>query len=168
MRVTPRGLSNGSPGAEPASPARLLRHRSAGDDELPQLGDVRPAGEQRRSDAARRIHRGVGHRNSDQLNQRQRQPDWDRGEPGRRRLVGAAEDHGQEEGRSHELGDEAGDHIVLAWVEIAVAISGEAVDERETLTAAGDQVEQRRNSLSAENIRYRELTHAASLSPPPR
>jgi hypothetical protein len=32
---------------------------------------------------------------------------------------------------NHEFGDYAGDHIVLAWAEIAVAIGGEAVGERE-------------------------------------
>jgi hypothetical protein len=45
--------------------------------------------------------------------------------------VGVAEGHERKEERGHEFG-EAGEHIVRAEAETAVAIGGEPVGERET------------------------------------
>src|SRR4051794_26062030 len=55
--------------------------------EHPQLRERPPADEQSRSGAARRIHRRVGHRDADQVNQRQRKTDRDAGETDRRTLM---------------------------------------------------------------------------------
>ena len=106
--------------AGPSTPAALLRSPltiryttpaaaapSIGATQNSQSCAERPAAdEQRRAGAARRIHRGVGHRDADQVDQRQAEADRDRREAARRALVGGAEDDHQEEEGHHDLGDE--------------------------------------------------------------
>ena len=48
--------------------------------EQPQLRERPAADEDRHAGAARRVHRGVGHRDADQVDQRQAQADGDRRE----------------------------------------------------------------------------------------
>jgi hypothetical protein len=79
--------------------------------------------------------------------------------------VGVAEGHERKEERGHEFGDEAGEHIVRAEAETAVAIGGEPVGERETLTAAGDQVDHRRGGDGAEHLDDPIRTSAALRRP---
>ena len=50
------------------------------DPEQPELLERPAADEQRRTGAARRVHRRVGHRNADQVDQRERETDREAGE----------------------------------------------------------------------------------------
>ena len=57
-------------------------------------------------DAARRVHRQVGDRDADEVDQREDEPDRDAGERDRGDPVGRREDGEDEEGGEHDLGDE--------------------------------------------------------------
>lgn len=70
--------------------------------EMPQLPERCPADKQRRPRAPGGIDRQVGHRNADQVDQRQPKPNRDRCEAGRCRLVGRAENDEQEEGHEDD------------------------------------------------------------------
>jgi hypothetical protein len=67
------------------------RPRDGSDPEHPQLRQRPTADDHRRSRAPRRVHREVGDRDTDQVDQRQPEADGDRGEPARAAIVGRAE-----------------------------------------------------------------------------
>jgi len=76
--------------------------------EQPQLLQRPAADEQRRSSAARGIHRRIRNGDADQVDQREAQPDRDWREALRRIAVGCAHDYEQEYERHDEFAHQAG------------------------------------------------------------
>ena len=67
-----------------------------GDPEQPELADGPAAGEEGRAGRARRVHRGVGDRDRDEVDQGERKADGEGGEALRCTPVRGAEDHEEE------------------------------------------------------------------------
>ncbi len=93
------------------------------------------AHEDRRSRAARRIHRQVGHRNPDQVDQRQPQPDRDRRESLRRPPIGRAQNDHQEHEGQHDFGRQARAQRISARRMLVVAVGGETIGQAESFLA---------------------------------
>src|SRR5437870_387295 len=75
--------------------------------------------------APRRVDRGVGHGDRDQMDQGQAEPDCDRREACWGSSIRGAEDDDQEE-RHHHLAYEPGSERIAAWGVRAEAVRGEA------------------------------------------
>ena len=84
-------------------------------DEQPQLPDGVPAREQGRADGAGGVRRRVRHRDADEADQGQREPDGDRCEALGGAGVGDAEDDVQEERSEQDLGDRHGPPACSGW-----------------------------------------------------
>lgn len=101
----------------------------------------RPAADKQRGPRATRgVDRGVGDGNADEMDEREGEPDRERGEASGRLAVGRAHDDEQEHHGQHEFGDRGGGKIVFARRMFAVAIGGEAAGEAEIRFAAGNQI----------------------------
>ncbi|KAG1259587.1 hypothetical protein G6F65_015275 [Rhizopus arrhizus] len=95
-----------------------------GDPEQPQLADRTAAGEERHGSGAGRVHRGVGDRDADQVDQGQREADRQRREAGRCLAMGGPHDHDQEHRSEHHFAQESGCHAVAPGRQRAVAVAG--------------------------------------------
>ena len=78
--------------------------------EHPQLRHGPTLDDQGRPGAACRVHRRVGHRNADQVNQGQAKTDRKGCESGRRPFVRGSQDDDQEHQGHHHFRDESGFH----------------------------------------------------------
>jgi hypothetical protein len=108
--------------------------------EQPELRHIRSAGKQRRAGASRRIDRGVGDRDQEEMYERQAKPDGYPGKSDRRAFRGAADDDLQEEERRDEFTQEARHQTVFSGAEIAVAIGRKPTGNPFGL-ARGDHIE---------------------------
>src|SRR6185369_5942713 len=108
--------------------------------EQPELTERPATDEHCRPGAARGIDGQVGNRNANQVDQGQRETDWDGREAGRRTTVGRAEDDEQEEEGEHQFRNQRGDERVVAGRVFAVAIGREARAEAEAVGAAGNHI----------------------------
>src|SRR5204863_9871262 len=87
--------------------------------------DMAAASEEGRAGAARRVDRGVRHRDRDKMDQCQSEADRDTGKTGRRALGGGSDDDEQKKERHHHFHQETAGEAVFAGAEIAVAIGSE-------------------------------------------
>src|ERR1019366_4024001 len=93
------------------------RERPAGNwrqPEEPQLTDRPSADKHRGTGAARRIHREIGNRDADQVDQRQPKADGDRREALRGAPVGGAQNNHQEHEGEHHFGHQTGFQRIAA------------------------------------------------------
>ena len=90
--------------------------------EQPELRDIGSAGKQRRAGASRRIDRGIGDRDQEEMNKRQAKPDGYAGKSDRRAFRGGADDDVQEEEGRDDFNQEARRQTVFSGAEIAVAV----------------------------------------------
>ena len=122
--------------------------------EQPELTDRIAAHEQRGAGRAGRVHRRVGDRDRDQVDQRQAQADRDRRKAGRHAaLVGGAH-HEQEEARHHDFANERRTECVVAGRAFAEAVRREAAaDDVEARFAGRDQVQHECAERRADHLR---------------
>jgi len=133
---------------------RDARQRSADDrchPEHPELSDGPTADEKSGTGASRRIHRGVGHGNADQVDESKAETDGDRSESGRGARIRRAEDDHQEHEGHHHLGYERRYERVAAGRVFGVAVRRKATRQVEARLAARDQIENARRDDGAEN-----------------
>lgn len=90
--------------------------------EQPELRDRPVADEDCDAGAACGVHRAVGDRDRDQVDEREGEADGDGREALRRAFRGGSEDDHEEEGCREDFGDEAGDHRVLVRRVLAEAV----------------------------------------------
>jgi hypothetical protein len=110
--------------------------------EQPELRDVCSAGKQRRAGASRRIDRGVGDRDQEEMNKRQAKPDGYPGKSDRRAFRGGADDDVQEEEGRDDFTQEARQQTVFSGAEIAVAVGRKPFGNPSGF-ARGDHIEYR-------------------------
>jgi len=111
------------------------------DPEQPQLLQRPTAHKERRARAARRVHRRVGDRDADQVDQREAEPDGNRCESRGSALVRSAHDHEEEDEREDDLRDQARQQGILAGRMSAIAVGGKAPCQTEARLAACDHKE---------------------------
>lgn len=107
-----------------------------GDPEEPELLDGGPANEHCHCGRAGRVHGGVGHRDRDEVDEREAEADGNRGETCRSATVGGAHDHEQEDGRKHGFNQECTAHagglaaegVHAVGERIGPAVGGECAD----------------------------------------
>jgi len=107
-----------------------------GHPEEPELLDGCTANEHCHCGRAGRVHRRVGHRDRDEVDEREAEADSDRGKACRSATVGSTHDHEQEDGREHGFNQEGAAHAtglaakgVQAVVErIGPAVGSECAD----------------------------------------
>ena len=131
-----------------------------GDPEEPELLDGCTANEHGHSGRACRVHGGVGHRDGDEVDEREAEADGNRGKAGRSATVGSAHDHEQEDGREHGFNQERAAHAgglaaegVHAVVEsVGPAVGGEGADACVGEVGLGDAVEHCRSDNAADDL----------------
>ena len=122
-----------------------------GDPEEPELLDGSTADEHGHSGRACRVHRGIGHRDRDEVDEREAEADGNRGEACRCATVGGAHDHEQENSRKYGFNEECRKHAgglaakgVQAVLEgIGPAVSSECADACVGEVGACNHVEKR-------------------------
>lgn len=121
--------------------------------EQPELGKVGAARKKSGCRAACGIHGEIGHRDADEVNQRETQPDGDRSEPGWGALVGGTQDDHEKEKGQRDLGRERCNHRVFPGREFAETIGGKAACRTEALFATGDEVKNSGTSDGTDDLR---------------
>ena len=131
-----------------------------GDPEEPELLDGGPTNEHGHSGRASRVHGGVGHRDRDEVDEREAEADGNRGETCRSATVGSAHDHEQEDGCKHGFNQECAAHAgglaaegVHAVVEsVGPAVGGECANACVGEVGLGDAVEHCRSDDTADDL----------------
>lgn len=131
-----------------------------GDPEEPELLDGSAANEHCHCGRAGRVHGGVGHRDRDEVDEREAEADSDRGKASRCATVGSAHDHEQEDGREHGFNQERAAHAgglaaegVHAVVEsVGPAVGGECANACVGEVGLGDAVEHCRSDNAANDL----------------
>jgi len=106
--------------------------------------------QQGRPGAARRVDRGVGDRDADQVDQGQAEANGDRTEAGRGPLVGGADDHEQEHQGHDHFRDESGLQRVTARRMLAKSVGGQPA--LVSGDAAGDQTQHHAGNDGAQHL----------------
>ena len=122
-----------------------------GDPEEPELLDGSAANEHGHSGRASRVHGGVGHRDRDEVDEREAEADGNRGKACRCATVGSAHDHEQEDGREHGFNEECREHagglaakgVQAVGEGVGPAVGGECADASVGEVGAGNRVEER-------------------------
>lgn len=131
-----------------------------GDPEEPKLLDGGPANEHCHCGRAGRVHGGVGHRDRDEVDEREAEADSDRGETCRSATVGSAHDHEQEDGREHGFNQERAAHagglaaegVHAVGERIGPAVGGECADACVGEVGLGDAVEHGSSDNAANHL----------------
>ncbi len=131
-----------------------------GDPEEPELLDGCTADEHCHGGRAGRVHGGVGHRDGDEVDEREAEADGDRGEACRSAAVGSAHDHEQEDGREHGFNQECAAHagglaaegVHAVGERIGPAVGGECADACVSEVGLGDAVEHCRSDNTADDL----------------
>jgi hypothetical protein len=128
--VTGGSCTSGSKSARKTTPASSAPAIGANPEE-PQLLHRPAADEERRSGAACGVHRRVGNRDADQVDEGEAEPDGHARESDRSPAVrGAVDDHEEHEGH-HDLRNQRGGQRVLARRVVAIPVRREAGGEAE-------------------------------------
>ena len=131
-----------------------------GDPEEPELLDGSTANEHSHSGRAGRVHRRVGHRDRNEVDEREAEADSDRGKACRSATVGGAHDHEQEDCREHGFNQECTAHAgglaakgVQAVLEgIGPAVGGECANACVSEVGLGNAVEHGRRNDTANDL----------------
>ena len=131
-----------------------------GDPEEPELLDGSAANEHGHSGRASRVHGGVGHRDRDEVDEREAETDSNRGKACRSATVGGTHDHEQEDRRKHGFNQECGEHarglaakgIQAVGERVGPAVGGEGADTCVGEVGAGDRIEECRRDDAADDL----------------
>src|SRR5574337_1220417 len=139
-----------------------------GDDEEPKLGDrgrIRPHPDERRTARARRVDRGAGDVDADQMDDDEAEANRKARETGRREGMRHAEDGHEEEECSHHLEHESREHVIFAEIARTPAVLPEPA--RPALRLAGeDDVEHERADDRAGDLGDPVADHLVGLHAP--
>lgn len=131
-----------------------------GDPEEPKLLDGSAANEHGHSGRAGRVHGGVGHRDRDEVDEREAEADGDRGKACRSAAVGSAHDHEQEDGREHGFNQECAAHagglaaegVHAVGERVGPAVGGKCADACVGEVGLCDAVEHGRSDNAANDL----------------
>src|SRR5580698_10566950 len=125
------------------------------DDEQPELLEGPSSDEDCRSDAAGRVHGGVGDGNADQVNEDKHQADGDSGKSDRGFNVGRSEDSQNQNAGQDDLGDEACSGRILAGGMGCVSVCAQAGDGCDVAIrgSLGDEKDDGRGDDGSDDLR---------------
>ena len=131
-----------------------------GDPEEPKLLDGGTANEHGHCGRACRVHGGVGHRDRDEVDEREAEADGNRGKACRSAAVGSAHNHEQEYGREYGFNQECTAHagglaaegVHAVGERIGPAVGGECADACVGEIGLGDAVEHCRSDDTADDL----------------
>ena len=134
--------------------------QNRGDPEEPELLDGRTANEHSHSGRAGRVHRRVGHRDRDEVDEREAEADGNRGKACRCATVGGAHDHEQENSREHGFNEECREHagglaakgVQAVGERVGPTVGGEGADARVGEVGAGYHIEECRRDDAADDL----------------
>lgn len=123
--------------------------------EKPKLGESPASDEDSGACASSWIDGGVGHRNADQMYERQRKTDGDTGKPHRRAPVGGTQDNNEKHIGHHNLADKRGKKRIATRRMGFIAVGSKpALNYIKSRFAGGDEIDHKRAGDCTEDLRY--------------